>query len=166
MAKRNALNILGIGLEEVTLELIKQAYRKAAQQYHPDRNPAGLEMMKLVNAAYEALKSFSGKIELNETGTVDVNYGEKINKALNAIMGLGLKIEICGAWVWVGGDTKLHKNKLREAGFNWASQKLRWYFRPAGSKSRPHQAWSMEKIRETYGSKRIKDEQEKLAKCA
>lgn len=40
MTRRDALNVLGIALEEVTPEITKQAYRKAAQQYHPDRNPA------------------------------------------------------------------------------------------------------------------------------
>ena len=29
-----------------------QAYRKACMKYHPDRNPSGEHMMKLVNAAY------------------------------------------------------------------------------------------------------------------
>jgi hypothetical protein len=28
-------------------------------KYYPDRNPAGLEMMKLVDAACEALKDFN-----------------------------------------------------------------------------------------------------------
>ena len=56
MNKYDALNILGIFANSVTQEEIKQAYRKAAQQYHPDRNPASFEMMKLVNSAYESLQ--------------------------------------------------------------------------------------------------------------
>jgi curved DNA-binding protein CbpA len=166
MARRDALNILGIDLEIITSEITKQAYRRAAQKYHHDRNPAGLEMMQLVNAAYETLKDFSGRIESNEHETVNTHYGEEINEALNAIMGLNLEIEICGSWVWVSGNTKPHKEKLKEADFKWSSKKIRWYFRPADYKPRPHQAWSMEKIKEVYGSKIVKNEQQKLAQCA
>ena len=31
----------------ITPDAAKEAYRKAAKKYHPDRNPAGAEMMKL-----------------------------------------------------------------------------------------------------------------------
>jgi len=164
MSRRDALNVLGIALEEITPEITKQAYRKAAQQYHPDRNPAGAEMMKLVNAAYEVLKDFTGKVLLETPDSF--KYGEKINEALNAIMGLGLKIEICGTWVWVSGNTKVHKEKLKAAKFIWSSKKTCWYFRAEGYKSRNHKSWSMAKIQEVYGSKLVQDEQQKIARCA
>lgn len=164
MARKDALNVLGIAVEDITPEIIKQAYRQAAKKYHPDRNPAGTEMMKLVNAAYEALKDFTGKI-LRETPD-SFKYGEKINEALNRIMGLGLNIEICGTWIWVSGDTKVHKEKLKAAKYLWSPKKSSWYFRAEGYKARPHQAWSMEKIQSVYGSRRVQDEQQKIAKCA
>jgi hypothetical protein len=164
MARKDALNVLGIFVEDITPEIIKQAYRQAAKKYHPDRNPAGTEMMKLINAAYESLKDFTGKI-LRETPD-SFKYGEKINEALNAIMGLNLKIEICGTWIWVSGDTKVHKEKLKAAKYVWSPKKASWYFRAEGYKTRPHQAWSMEKIQSVYGSRRVQDEQQKIAKCA
>jgi len=43
MARKDALNVLGIGFEDITPEIIKQAYRQAAKKYHPDRNPAALK---------------------------------------------------------------------------------------------------------------------------
>jgi hypothetical protein len=49
----------------------------------------------MVNVAYETLKNYEGMVE---PSTAD--YGDAINTALNAIMGLGLHIEICGAWVF------------------------------------------------------------------
>ena len=121
-------------------------------------------MMKLVNAAYEVLKDFRGKVLLETPDSF--KYGEKINEALNAIMGLGLKIEICGTWVWVSGNTKVHKEKLKAAKFIWSSKKTCWYFRAEGYKSRNHKTWSMEKIQEVYGSKLVQDEQQKIARCA
>lgn len=141
------LNITG----SVTPPEIKKAYRKAAHQYHPDRNPAGAEMMKLINTAYDVLKEFNGTIPDYETQGTE--YPEALNAALNAIFNLaGLDIEICGAWVWVSGNTKQHRGVLKEAGFKYASKKKRWYFRPDDWQSRSRGSLSMEEIRGKYGS--------------
>jgi len=154
MSLRDAFNVLDIQSGKITSEDIKQAYRKAAQKYHPDRNPAGLDMMKMVNAAYETLRDFEGEV-FAEGRT---NYGESVNVALNSIIGLGLDIEVCGTWVWVTGNTKPHKDILKAANFKWAHKKAAWYFRPEGQKARRHhKSWSMDKIRESYGSKSIND---------
>ena len=108
-------------------------------------------MMKLINVAYETLKQAhaEGKIECG----ADINdYSEVFNAALNAIMGLGLEIEVCGAWIWVSGDTRPHKEILKTAHYRWSPKKLRWYFRPEDYKSRNRSSWEMDKIREIYGS--------------
>lgn len=155
----DALSILGITPENTHPDAIKEAYRKAAQKYHPDRNPAGLEMMKLINAAYAVLRDFKGVVD---TAKVQTNYGEEINAALNAIMGLGLTIEICGAWIWIGGDTKAHKDELKAANFKWSPKKSLWYFRPDSHKSSHHKSWSMEQIYSRYGRNVIKDDQSQI----
>ncbi|CAL7961374.1 Molecular chaperone DnaJ [Gammaproteobacteria bacterium] len=154
---KDSLAILNIQSDFVTKEEIKEAYRKAAFKYHHDRNPAGLEMMQLVNAAYENLKDFEGDTtKLNKTNK---DFGESINNALNAIINLGLDIEICGAWAWISGDTKPHKEALKAAGFFWSPKKSNWYFRPEDYKSHNRGTWSMEKIRDSYGSTKFKKEE-------
>lgn len=138
----------------VTPEDVKRAYRQAAMKYHPDRNPAGAEMMKIVNAAYDVLRDYSGEIEQTET-TTSGSYPEALNEALNAVYGLdGLDIEICGAWVWIDGDTYQHRAPLKDAGFRFASKKKRWYFRPEDWRSSSHGQYSMDDIRGKYGSVR------------
>lgn len=148
----DALSILGIS-GEYNPEIIKLAYRKACSQYHPDRNPAGLEMMKMINQAYDALKDKSG-VETTTEG-FNAQYGEDISEALNKIIGLGLEIEICGAWVWLHGDTRPHREILKEAGFKWAPKKKLWYFRPSDYKSRGRGKYSMDQIRERHGSEKV-----------
>jgi len=146
----DALSILDLA-SGATAEEVKAAYKAAVKKYHPDINPAGEEMMKLVNAAFEALKS--GKTETDQPTQKD--FGEELNIALNAIIDLpGLDIEICGAWIWVGGDTRAHKEALKGAGFRWANKKKRWNFRPANWKSSSRGNWDMSQIRETHGSYR------------
>jgi len=160
MNLNDAISILSI-TGDYNPEVIKLAYRKASAKYHPDRNPAGLEMMKLVNQAYEALKSESGKAKEDESLS---SYGEDICAALNAIMGLSLDIEICGSWVWLHGDTRPHKDLIKNAGFMWAPKKKLWYFRPADYKSRGRGKYSMDEIREKHGSEKVKNkERTKLA---
>ena len=155
MNTRDAFKILNIESGNVTPKEIKQAYQKAAAKYHPDHNPAGLEMMKLVNVAYEALKDYQGEAVNNEQ-----DYGDKVNDALNNIFDYGLEIEICGAWVWLSGNTKQYKDYLKKAGFKWAAKKKKWYFRPEEYRSRSHNTWSMDEIRQKYGSKKIKLDEE------
>ena len=159
MNKLDAFKILGLS-GEVTPETIKDTYRRACMKYHPDRNPSGLEMMQLVNAAYQEIKDYSGKADISSD---TAKYGENLCDALNNIINLGLNIEVCGAWIWVDGNTKAHKETLKENDFKWAPKKMRWYYRPSDYKSHARGNWSMDKIREIYGSDTIKNKQQRLA---
>lgn len=135
---------------ELTPDVVKRAYREACKKYHPDINPAGDEMMKIINQAYEALKNYSGNIREQQA-----NYSDLLNDALNAVLPLpGLFIEICGAWVWITGDTKTHRETIKQAGFKWANKKKAWYFRPEQFRSRSRGGATLEEIREKYGSTR------------
>ena len=119
------------GTPGVRANFIKLMYRKACSLYHPDRNPAGLEMMKLVNAALESLGNVINGGAFDYSVKNDSDYtdlGEELNNALNAIINLGLTIEICGCWIWVSGDTKPHREALKSAGYKWAPKKLMWSF--------------------------------------
>ncbi|KZK92535.1 MULTISPECIES: J domain-containing protein [unclassified Pseudovibrio] len=151
----DALSILGLS-SGASQDEIKAAYKAAAKKYHPDLNPdasaAGDEMMKLVNAAYDALKNATSTETEEATNS---NYGEELNAALNAIINLdGLEIEICGSWIWVSGDTYPHRVALDQANFKYARKKKKWNFRPAGWKSRSRGQYSMDQIRERHGSVR------------
>lgn len=151
-----------LGLEgTLTPEETKKAYHRACKKYHPDVNPAGAEMMKIINEAYEALKDYDGTVKAQQTG-----YGEALNDALNAVCGLpGLIIEVCGAWVWITGDTRTHREALKAAGFKWAHKKKSWYFRPEEYRSRARGGSSMDEIRAKYGSARPGFSQSRLTEA-
>ncbi len=153
----DAIKILGItDLEEITQEDVKKAYREASKKYHPDCNPSGDEMMKLVNEANSVLEDARYPITVNSADNYD--YGSEINSALNAINNLqGLFIEVCGAWVWVGGETKVHKDLLKSQGFMFSGNKKMWYFRPKSKKHffRGKSEFSIDEIRNKYGSQKV-----------
>ena len=117
MIVTDAINTLGITKEEITEEDVKKAYLAAAKKYHPDINPAGEQLMKLINDARDSLMQESFPFSINGNGQV-FDYGEEINQALNKVIDFqGISIEICGAWVWISGDTRNHWPKFKEIGF-------------------------------------------------
>ncbi len=160
MKIKDALSILGL-TATADQAAMKKAYRKACIKYHPDRNPAGLEMMKAVNVAYQFLQEISyNGVERPIHDEVNSDFGEILNEAINAVIGLsGINIEVCGAWVWLSGNTKQHKEKIKASGYWWAKKKAAWYFRPADYKSRNKGDWDMDKIRDKYGSVSVNNSQ-------
>jgi hypothetical protein len=160
MKVEDAAKILGV-FGELTPAIIKDAYRHACATYHPDRNPAGLEMMKSVNAAYDVLRDYSGVIDEPDKGG---NYAAQLYSALQIAVTLtGVSIEVCGAWVWLSGNTLVHCDTLRKSketlpdnnGFRWAPKKKMWYYRPQDWRSFSRGSWSMDEIRDEYGANTV-----------
>ena len=154
----DAVKVLGIEETNITKEDVKAFYRKASKKYHPDHNPSGEEMMKLINEAYSSLQDAKYPISIGEGDAYD--YGSEINDALNTIINIqGLSVEVCGAWVWVSGETKSHKEVLKEQGFLFSGNKKMWYFRPKSQKRswRGKSQFSIDEIRDKYGSKSVKN---------
>lgn len=153
-----SLNVLGIDALSVTKEELKKAYKKAAQKYHPDRNPQGENMMKIVNEAYDFLKELDlDTIERsqNKQGSYDIyDFGELINNALNTLAGYDdLILEIIGNWLWIRGNTKEHREMLKELNCKYAPKKQIWYFRPEEHRCKVNnKEHSLEEIRNSYSS--------------
>lgn len=159
MTIAEALNILD--LQAATLDALAKAYHIAALKYHPDINPHGQEVMKVVNAARDMLKKTfpiwvdiwaeeHRKPETEQTQPID----QELLEILQKIRFLhGVTREIRGVYLWIYGNTKTYKDALKDMGFKWAPKKCEWYYAPNGRKPRRKRGeWSREKIRETYGS--------------
>ncbi|MGZ5006779.1 MAG: J domain-containing protein [Methylobacter sp.] len=129
MSVKEALSILGLSAF-ADQEAIRAAYRKACIKYRPNRNQAGPEMMKAVNAAYRLLKetAYDG-VEHPVQEQIDSDFGDQLNDAMNAVSGLdGVKVKISGAGAWLSGNTKAHKEAIKAAGYRWSSPKSAWHF--------------------------------------
>lgn len=66
--EKDFYSALGVG-ENATAEEIKRAYKKAAQQYHPDRNPgdkAAEEKFKDISEAYDVLSDTTKRQEYDQ----------------------------------------------------------------------------------------------------
>jgi curved DNA-binding protein CbpA len=151
----DALNLLSLPSTATQAE-IKKAFKAASLKFHPDRNPAGAQMMIAINAAYDTLKNLGDSVKAHNDFK-QTNYAEELNEVLNSLLVLeGLILEVCGNWIWISGDTKQHAKRLgrKEGGLGcfYASKKKKWYFRPDEYKSRSRKSTDMNEIRAKYGS--------------
>lgn len=131
-----------------TVEELKEQYRKLALKNHPDVG-GNTAIMAEINNQYDLL--FKKLKEGNQESVIDDGFKEVINKIIN----LNVKIEICGSWIWVSGDTKAYRKDLKAAGLWWASKKKMWYWHTKEDTKRRKSSMSMEDIREKYGTKVI-----------
>ena len=143
-----------------SLDDLKREYRRAAMQHHPDRG-GDAETMKAVNAEYErvfgalkrqqntqAAEDATGKARATTETAAD--FIQIIDQLLKLD---GLEIELCGRWLWIGGETRKHKEALKAAGCRWSSTKKLWSWHFAEDGARWHRGrYSMEQIRGKYGS--------------
>ena len=147
--------------EDLTeLDIIKARYKDLAKMHHPDLGGC-VEIMKEVNTQYD--KVLEGHYQRSGKSITEIEEllqeDHQIRNKLCEILGYpNLIVELCGAWIWVTGETKVVKDILKNAGFFWASKKEAWYWRKKedGARRRGGNC-SMEKIRETHGSTKITD---------
>jgi len=146
-----------------TEQEIKERYKSLAKVHHPDLGGC-LEKMKVINAQYESILKGSyqslGKshTEINDLLAKD----EALRCQLNKIIHLeGLIIELCGCWLWITGDTKQHKDRLKACGFLWSPKKLSWYWRSEAKKGWYYrgQEYDMFAIRDRHGSLKIQKQE-------
>lgn len=143
-----------------TLDELKKAYRAAAMKHHPDRG-GDTATMQAINAEYEArfeqLKEAQNRAAAEDTTGRTKATTESAGDFIGIISELlkldGLEVELCGRWLWIGGDTMKHRERLKALGCRWSSQKRlwSWHFAEEGDTwSRGRR--SMAQIRAKYGS--------------
>jgi hypothetical protein len=160
-----ALNILKP--ESNTAEALKAAYRAACKRYHPDINPDGAEIMKLINAAYDFLKKHLGQWSTSQRNRTETPIDEIFSEILNRIRHFpGIHIEVCGNWLWITGNTRPYREALKAAGLRWAHKKRAWYWRPEGYRKKSRRVLSLDEIRFTFGSREIETEKREPLRAA
>lgn len=152
---KDSIKVFGL-IGSFSMDDVKKTYRKLCSKFHPDRNPAGLEMMKMVNAAYSKLSEGLDAGWTTEGTEEGANYADDLDIAINAVIHCeGISIEVCGSFVWIGGNTKTWKDDIKSAGFKYSGKKKMWYKSPKGFVKRSKRSWKMSEIRDTFGSDEI-----------
>ena len=135
----------------------KKVYKTLAKKLHPDVGGSE-EEFKLLNAIYNDF--IENKIYFSNDFKIDLDLEKIISQILHFE---NITIELVGSWIWLSGDTKEIKDKLKELGFKWASKKKMWYYGEMKGKS--HGEKSLDEIKDKYESKTFKKkEKEKVAR--
>lgn len=116
--------------------------------------------MKQLNAEYEILFERVKRIHVNKDGETYERDTEETPEEFQTLIAELLKldnitIEIIGCFVWVAGDNKPHKEKLKELGFKWHNKKKCWYKSPEGYRRWGGGEYSMDDIRGMYKSVKV-----------
>lgn len=152
------------------VEELKSAYRKLAMANHPDRGGTK-EAMQEINEEYtilfEQLKNThksaygSGNYQAKEpTKETPEDFINIVNELFRLD---GIMIELCGRWLWISGNTKVHKDQLKALGCKWSQNKQMWswHFPEDGAiRRKGKKAWEMEKIRACFGSETLSQTKE------
>ena len=138
-----------------TLNELKSEYRRLVMIHHPDRG-GDPEIMKQINNDHD--ERFE-QLKAGYNATADDNHKcaetpEEFRDILNVLFTLdGLEIELCGSWLWIGGNTREHKDALKAAGCTWCSKKKLWSWHHPEEKRTYHRGKrSIDEIRAKYGS--------------
>lgn len=151
-----------------TLEDLKHEYRRLAKVHHPDVGGDTATMQAIVNEYDELFRVLKDK----HNATADdyhktTETPEEFRTIIDQLLTLeGLTVELCGCWLWIGGNTKDHKDALKAMGCRWASKKKLWYWHHPEDSHWTHRGnQTIEKIREKYGSQKFEGGKEVYRKA-
>lgn len=159
-----------------TLDELKKEYRRLAMKHHPDMG-GDTETMKRINdehdRVFEILKAAQNRAAAADTSgktKATTEAPHEFRDIIDFLLHLdGLTVELCGAWLWIGGDTRKHKEALKGAGCRWSNNKKLWYWRHEEDGYTWHKKgrkYSIDDIRAKYGSTEFNAEHNTRARIA
>lgn len=95
----------------------KVIFKKLAKKLHPDVGGSN-EAFKLLNSVYNDI--LQNKIYFSNESKFDIELEKIISQILHYE---DITIEVVGSWIWLSGNTRAIKERLKELGFKWASKK-------------------------------------------
>lgn len=144
-----------------TVEEIQSKYHKLAKRYHPDLG-GDTRTMQDINVAYENACKYYVRYNNPERTQRYYSWSDTVNENIRLIISQlvklqGITVEVCGWWIWVGGNTRAVKEQLKILGLRFSGKKQMWYY--AGVPANSHRRYSMDEIRSMYGSNVVKDDE-------
>ena len=141
-----------------TLEELKKEYRRLCMIHHPDRGGDAATMAAINNEYDEAFTRMQRDGTSTGTSSTQATATTETPEAFRAVISRliileGIKVEICGSWIWVSGNTYPNREALKAAGLRYSKSNTAWYWRPSESAEyRSRGRSTMDEIRSRYGS--------------
>ncbi len=144
-----------------TAEELKKQYKQLAVKYHPDLGGSTKDMQE-INDEYDILFARLKDIHTTADGETYTAREEsretpdEFKDIINAIIKLdGIQIELCGSWIWLTGNTFPHREILKHLNFRFSKSKTAWYFHTEGYRKNNNKKFTLDEIRDLYGSEMI-----------
>ena len=148
-----------------TAEELKKEDRKLAKQLHPDLG-GDTEEFKITQNEYEIMWERLKNIHTNSNGETytkeTTETPQEFINIINVLISyLDISIEVCGSWLWITGNTKLHKEVLKNLKFRYAHKKQAWYYHTEPYRKKSKRELTLDEIRNMFGSEKYQYKQEK-----
>jgi len=141
-----------------TLAELKTVYLNAVQKYVGTKSIA--EINNLWEKYFDEVKTWNKTKDGTKYEKSTDESMDDYRVIVDTLKGVeGLKLEMCGSWLWITGDTKSNLETLKglkEHGCRYAPNKQAWYFAPKGAK-RSKKHYSLEEIRAMHGSEEVEE---------
>ncbi|WP_330203616.1 hypothetical protein [Cyanobacterium sp. Dongsha4] len=148
-----------------TVAEAKKLYKELAMKYHPDLGGDTATMQDINRQYEEILRQLDGETTTDSEGkTHTYKYNHETETALMDIIDRLLSLQmnnvdiyLVGLWVWIDGDTKPHKEALKELNCKWHATRKCWYFATTPSRYRKSSNKGIDDLAETYGATKIRN---------
>lgn len=154
-----------------TLEELKVEYKRLVMELHPDRNKDRDTTAQFQDMQNEYEELFEQVKNLHKTKDGEI-YEKATDEDINEfrrILNIIIKYENCtidiiGSWIWIYGETKEHKEELKNLKFSWSNNKKAWSFHREKYFKKSKNQYSLNDLQNMFRTVRVDDvkEQSKL----
>ena len=158
----------------VTIDDVKQLYRRLAKKFHPDLG-GSKEAMQEINAEYKIAmqKAIKGEPDKHRRDQAEQGF-EPLREAIEFAITLPEEITVTvrGFWLWLEGSTYAEKDRIKsftsstEIKFRWSKNKQSWYFAAIPSSNKSGKVYTFQEIEEMHGRQVINKQRRQREKIA
>lgn len=147
-----------------SLDEAKILYKSLAFKLHPD--VSGYDSTAEFQAMQNEFAKFKPSKEKYKDEFENFHHEAFMQMIADLMKIKGIEFEVCGSFIWLSGDTKPVKDQIKEIkneAFKpacWHREKCRWFFSPSDYKRRGGKKFSMDEIRNKYGSEMFANRQD------
>lgn len=146
------------------LSELRKVYYQLAKKFHPDLD-GDVAVMQVINNEYESYSKrlIDGNMDFSsERKVYETEVSEELQAKINEVIHLeNVIIEVIGNWIWISGGSYPLRNQLKDLLFKYSRNKQAWYWHSSNYRKMGKKQFSLDGIRELWGSVEIEKKSSK-----